>query len=417
MGVVVAATHLALGQTVALKFLRRERVGAARDVARFVREARFAARITSSHVPRILDAGTLKAGGVVAPFIALEYLDGIDLARVLARKGRLSPALAVAIVSQACEALAEAHALGIVHRDVKPANLFLGVSRRGLEVKVLDFGVAKFRSDHDAALTTTDGVVGSPAYMSPEQMRVASGVDGRADLWSLGVILFEAVSGALPFHSSVYAELCLKVMLDPVPPLPEDCPQAFADVIHRCLEKDPSRRFTSADELRDALAPFAGELSEATLAELFHDPGALDDHPPSGVSAIGSNTRRELDAVGATVTPVPRRRRRVLVASLLGAAVALGAGGWTLWPEGVEPPAPVVPAVLAPSAAPDASQPRAIAVSATPDAAPAPPTVDAAPRRPPRPPPRRRPRRPPDKAPVGTEAQPEPAWDPLASPY
>jgi serine/threonine-protein kinase len=401
MGIVVAATHLTLQRTVALKFLRRERLQARRDLARFLREARFAARMTGPHVARILDAGTLRAGGADAPYIALEYLDGVDLARLLARCRRLPPATIAAIVSQACEALAEAHALGIVHRDVKPANLFLIPSGNGLAVKVLDFGVAKWRSDPDALLTTTESVVGSPAYMAPEQMRQSRAVDERSDLWSLGVILHEAVAGRLPFEAPAYADLCLRVLLDPVPPLPEDAgtPPGFEAVVRRCLEKEPERRFASAGELRDALLPFAERAAPAALADLVAL-GSEAAPEASYPSAIGSNTARELEAVAPSVPAPPQRRRRALLALGGGAAISALVAAWAL---AGEPPAvarePAAAVVAAPAQAPPAvDAAAAIAEAAPPDAAP-----------PPSPPPKRRRPRP--------AAAPAPAWDPLASPY
>src|SRR5262249_17959342 len=174
MGVVVAATHLQLGQPVALKFMLAEALAQPEAAERFLREARAAVRLRSQHVARILDVGTLETG---APYIVMELLEGMDLAQLLERRP-LPPQAAVDYVLQACEAIAEAHANGIVHRDLKPANLFLARTPTGAPlVKVLDFGIAKAHDPQLASVTQTSAVFGSPAYMSPEQLRSAKNVD------------------------------------------------------------------------------------------------------------------------------------------------------------------------------------------------------------------------------------------------
>ena len=199
MGMVVAAHHLDLDEKVALKLLLP---GAATNpmlVARFVREARAAAKIKSEHVARVTDVGQLEDG---SPYMVMEHLEGSDLAAYLTRTGPLPVAEAVDFVLQACEALAEAHGLGIVHRDLKPANLFC-VQRVDDQrsIKVLDFGISKISVDTASqSLTQTSALMGSPLYMSPEQMQSARTVDARADIWSLGVILFELLAGRLFGH-------------------------------------------------------------------------------------------------------------------------------------------------------------------------------------------------------------------------
>ena len=211
MGVVVAATHLQLERPVALKFLQRDAASSPDVVSRFTREAKAAGKIQGEHVARVLDVGALETG---EPYLVMEYLDGEDLARILARRGPLPIAETVDYVLEACEAVAEAHALGIVHRDLKPANLFLATRPSGKPlVKVLDFGISKApASATDAGLTTTSSVVGSPLYMSPEQMTSAKSVDARSDVWSLGVVLYELLTAGHPFPAESVPALVIAVV-------------------------------------------------------------------------------------------------------------------------------------------------------------------------------------------------------------
>jgi serine/threonine-protein kinase len=268
MGVVVAATHLELDQKVAIKFLLPSALESEEAGSRFQREAKAASRLKSSHVAKVLDVGKLEDG---SPYMVMEYLDGLDLGRIIKELNQLAVEDAVWFVVQACEAIAEAHALGIIHRDIKPQNLFVTkrVDGRAL-VKVLDFGISKNISGESAmSLTRTTSVMGSPLYMSPEQMRSSKNVDVRSDIWALGVILYELLTGRVPFEAEAVPELCLKVVSDPATPpheLRADMPEALSAVVIKCLEKLPERRFQNVAELVAALDPFC-PASERGAAE------------------------------------------------------------------------------------------------------------------------------------------------------
>jgi serine/threonine-protein kinase len=260
MGVVVAATHLQLDQRVALKFMLPEAQRLPLLLERFAREARAAVRLQSEHVARVLDVGTLDSG---SPYMVMEYLDGSDLGSIVETRGALPVETAVDFVLQACDAVAEAHSVGIVHRDLKPRNLFVTQRNDGRAfVKVLDFGIAKHTvsSGVDLSLTKTTDVIGSPNYMSPEQLRASKGADERSDIWALGVILYELLTGTLPFNAESVTQLIAMVLSDdprPIRELRADVPAELGRVIERCLRKDPATRFASVAQFVAALEPFA----------------------------------------------------------------------------------------------------------------------------------------------------------------
>lgn len=260
MGVVLAATHLDLLETRALKFLSEAALEDAESVERFLREARAASRLKSEHVARVFDVGRLPTG---MPFMVMEYLEGADLGAMLKSSARLSVPVAVNYVLQAMEGLAEAHAAGIVHRDLKPANLFLTFRPDGTEcVKVLDFGISKIKSGNaeDIDVTKTHAVLGSPHYMSPEQMESSRDVDARSDVWSLGILLYQLMTGELPFKGRTMTEVVAVVFSKPpVPPskIVEDIPAALEKAILRCLQHDVNARPQNVGELAKEIEPFA----------------------------------------------------------------------------------------------------------------------------------------------------------------
>jgi serine/threonine-protein kinase len=263
MGVVLRVTHLHLCEELAIKILSPQVGGGPEVHARFLREAQSAIRLRGEHVARVGDVGVLPGG---APYMVMEYLRGADLSNELARRGTLPPAEVVDYVLQACEALAEAHALGIVHRDIKPSNLFLTQRPdRSPLVKVLDFGISKAPAGGPGVLTKTDTVMGTPGYMSPEQMKASKDVDARSDIWALGIVLYECLHGRRPFEAETYSATVLRAATEPPPPMDPRLPRELQAVILRCLEKDRVARFESTAELSASLAPFAGDLRAAAL--------------------------------------------------------------------------------------------------------------------------------------------------------
>lgn len=321
MGVVVDAEHLMLGKRVALKFMSPKLAEDSEAVARFVREARAAARLVSPHVVSVLDVATLDDG---TPYIVMERLVGCDLATLLERGGALEPSRAVGYVLEAMEALAEAHAAGIVHRDLKPANLFLAEQKGGSSlVKVLDFGIAK--SDDGAlggGVTTSRTVLGSPRYMAPEQMQSSKAADMRADVWALGTILFELVSGKPAFGGETLAALSVAVCAGPIPSLADaapNAPPALVEAVAGCLERRVEARFSDVGVLARALSPVAPPSAAASLATIEAVfPGRAEARsiaPPSEASSVPS-------------TRAPRLRNyRIGIAFVLAVGLAV-AGVW-----------------------------------------------------------------------------------------
>jgi serine/threonine-protein kinase len=361
MGVVVAAHHLQLDEKVALKFLLPHATRDPEAVARFLREARAAVKIKNEHVARVSDVGTLPSG---APYMVMEYLEGGDLAQWLRERGPVRVEQAVDFVLQACVAVAEAHVLGIVHRDLKPANLFCVRRTDGqLTIKVLDFGISKVASAGGAgaslAATKTSALMGTPLYMSPEQMRSSKDVDAGTDIWALGAILFELVAGQPAFWADTVTELAIKVANDPPSALRSfrpDAPAGLEAVILRCLEKERRRRYRNVGELALAIMPLApkragtyverisgivqaGELSTSARAVLA---APVADRSGSGgtLPPVGRTMSRSGTGAG------PRAKAVAWGAGVLGllAVSAIAAGLLTRTPRGVAEPEAAAPA-------------------------------------------------------------------------
>ncbi len=332
MGVVYAALDIDLARKVAIKILLPKVAQSAQAVTRFINEGRAAASIEGEHVARIFAAGRTSDG---LAYIVMELLEGEDFAHLLQRRPRMAVAEAVDFVLEALEAVAEAHRNGIVHRDLKPGNLFLAKRRDHTElVKVLDFGISKTANPladaDEQAMTSTRATLGSPLYMSPEQLRSAKNVDRRADIWSVGVILYQMLTGALPFAGETLGELFAAILEQTPTPIERyrtDIPGSLKAAIYRCLERDPSRRFRDVYELAHALVPHA-ERSERSLDKIqsFSDKVlsatpvvVAQSESPASQSAPGGSTTGATSTGG---TPVKRAHLSILLAIPVAFVVA-----------------------------------------------------------------------------------------------
>ena len=342
MAEVVGAKHLGFDEMVAIKILLPECCDDPAVVERFVQEGKTAIKIRSEHVVRMLDVGMV-AGRA---YLVMEYLAGKDLDALVKETGPLPFATAIDMLLQACEAIGEAHALGIIHRDLKPANLFLTHRADGSPcVKVLDFGISKMpRSVSGARLTGTGShptlpslVMGSPQYMSPEQMASAAMADQRSDIWSLGTLLYELVTGRIAFDGSSTTEVCARVLQGAPVPLIElraDAPNDLGVVISRCLEKDRLKRYANVAELARALAPFgtaSARASADSIARVVEGVPPLAREPSWSGSRVSSISMRPTAAEMLATVPVRRRRMSGYLAGSLLALVAIGVAAGTFF--------------------------------------------------------------------------------------
>ncbi len=328
MGVVVAATHIELDQRVAIKFLREASPEA---LARFQREARLLVRLKNAHVARVIDVGSLEDD---TPYIVMEHLDGEDLSFVVAKSSRLPVEVAVDYILEASEAVAEAHAMGMVHRDLKPANLFLARGAGGTtSIKVLDFGISKILDDRSTGSNsgprggdlTSEGVaLGSPGYMSPEQMTSARDVDERSDIFSLGALLYRLVTGQTAFKGNSPVSILASMAIDgltPVRSLASDVPEGFADVVERCLAQDKAARYATVAHVAEALAPFASRRGRTSIEQI---------HATMNVGTAPSPMRSRPSLASVSTTRSTRPVARGLLLTLVVAAITVLVGATVL---------------------------------------------------------------------------------------
>ncbi|AUX41689.1 uncharacterized protein SOCE26_031110 [Sorangium cellulosum] len=398
MGSVYEAQHTGTNRRVAVKVVNTRHSRDSEDnILRFQREAKAAGSVDTQHIAQVLDAGTdLRMG---APYMVMELLDGEDLSRLLDRTGPLPPEVVLRIAAQACVGLHKAHEAGIVHRDIKPGNLFLARRDHGeVLVKILDFGIAKIKPSageqgEASSLTETGGLLGSPLYLSPEQARSAKRIDRRADLWSLGVVLYRAISGHNPYEKtrSLY-DLIVQICDDPPPPIQDVAPWVppeVAAILHGALRISPDARFPSAAAMLDAIKPLlpgGWALREEMLAPLPEPARSVVAPRYSGAARERATPARRPRRGGAAATrsappdsappPPPDRGRaapRAVAARLVGAACAIGLGAFGLSRAVQAPPPPeggVLPAGAAAASAPAAPPAQPPAERPSPDAPP-----------------------------------------------
>ncbi len=307
-----------LQRSCALKVLDAQQAASPDAVRRFQREARVTARIRSSCVVNIFDHGEWQG----LPYIAMEYLDGEDLASRIAREGKLDPQTTCELVTKVARGLAHAHSSGVVHRDIKPENIFLVANDEGEEVKLLDFGIAT-RVTRVAPVDAQDRIfLGTPMYASPEQLS-AHGVDFRTDLWSLGVVVFECLTGHAPFTGSSLEELCSLIITQPLPRLADydaELPLALDAWLLRALARDREQRFQTAKELAEALSAATG-CARLSIPSLLPRP---EQHSESGELFVHTASVASPAALPARRSWLPRVSRAALaIGLLLGVATAV----------------------------------------------------------------------------------------------
>ena len=345
MGAVYEALNLAINKRVALKFLFRDEAIDRDTAARFQREAEAASAVNSAHIVQIFDAGTSEDG---RPYLVMELLEGEDLRHRLKRVGRLPLEEAVVIAKQLSRALGRAHAAGIIHRDLKPDNIFICPRDDDpLFVKILDFGISKIVSAHTDTLTRRGTVLGTAHYMSPEQAQAFADIDGRADLFSLGAILYEALAGRPPHLAKTFEAVLIRVCTTAADDIREhapDVPEAIARVIAKSIERDREQRYQTAHDFTMALEQFAPELYHAprrpdnlsASSAVPSQPAFADTEesqtPPVSTGSGNSLTRStRVEGPSGSARPLtihpPKRARLALLAALVTLPI-LGLAGW-----------------------------------------------------------------------------------------
>lgn len=336
MGSVWEGLHTTLGIRVAVKFIDKQYANSEEARTRFENEARAAARLTSKHVVRVYDHGVTEDG---SPYIVMEFLEGEPLDQRLERLGRLPPAETATILAQVCRGLTNAHQAGIVHRDLKPENIFLvwDPEDQADVAKVVDFGIAKFEESSGVTSSTRTGLVlGTPYYMSPEQARGFKNLDLRSDLWSIGVIAYRCIVGALPFNGEAMGDLLVKICVDPLPvpsKMAGNVPNSFDDWFVRALTREPEDRFSSAAALAEALLAACGvtQPKGGSGVKLSGVSSAVTNPDASHLSPAPFQERDPRSSTGAPFTQTNGRSLRparlgksALIAGLVGVFLTIG---------------------------------------------------------------------------------------------
>jgi len=409
MGAVYEGENVRIHRRVAIKILHPAAAANVDAVQRFEREAQAAGRIGSDHIVEVIDLGNLPEGD---RFMVMEFLDGENLSQRIQARGRLSPQEAASVMIQLLEGLGAAHGAGIIHRDLKPDNVYLVRSRRGQAdfVKILDFGISKFNrlnKDSGMSMTRTGAVMGTPYYMSPEQAKGSKEMDHRSDLYSAGVILYEAVTGQVPFNAETFNELIFKIVLETPPPPQQLAPGldlAFASIVQKAMSRDQNDRFQSAQEFAQTLHGWLGSGQGVAVAPPAQIP---PPRPPMASAPLLGQTPAPWANTGgpgqlaATALGVPAKRSTVPVVIAIAMVALLGVGGGVAFKmfgktASSEPmsaptmhvttPNPVAAAPLVETAKPDPqakpSEPPQVEAAAAASSAPGPAGAAAAPKRP-----------------------------------
>ncbi len=346
MGAVWRATQLSVNAPVAVKLINAELAKSTRAIARFELEARAVAALRSAHVVQLIDFGVDDALGL--PFIVMELLEGESLAQRLRKQGQLSVPQTTLVLTHVCRAIARAHAVGIIHRDLKPDNIFIVTNEEEPLVKLLDFGIAKFAQPGNLShATDTGAVVGTAFYMSPEQIR-GDAVDSRADLWALGVVAFECLTGTLPFPAATIGELTLQICIDPIP-LPSASgrvPTRFDSWCVKALHRDKEQRFQTARELLEAFVDATG----ARLNDAILWPTSTEPRPDASARhSIGDGATEPFRPTARTTNPTiaqspaasAKRSQGALSKLLFGVALVGALTTIGVWLLGSKLPAPL----------------------------------------------------------------------------
>ncbi len=391
MGSVFEAEHATTGRRCAVKVINSvEMTKDPQVISRFQREARAAGAIDTQYITQVLDAGVDRNTGL--PFLAMEYMEGEDLQHLLKRVGPIASDLALRVTAQSCLGLHKAHDQGVVHRDIKPHNLFLAKRDAGeVVVKLLDFGIAKVKMEQanksdGMDLTKTGNLLGSPLYVSPEQARGKRQIDHRTDVYSLGAVLYQMLAGRTPYHhATALGDLILMVCTEPAPPVQQFAPWVepeIAEIVHRCLLKDPAQRFQTANELFEAVRstlPHGWGIHEDMLVSLDESqrdqqaPKMVEFGPPSTAASLSTSASVSADSAsvaaataadqatttGPLVQPQPQpaqaeKSKLPLAAAAVVLLAAVGGGAYMLGPGSTPKPAPPQPtqAAAPPTAAP-----------------------------------------------------------------